>query len=309
MVIVFHLKTGGVRVDQSQGPPEAPPSTASGHRNLRFNECDRDGVWSFHVVRWVACGGDRHGSFLLIFHWACTCSYDLIKCAFDLKITSFEPWSIFEARFRWGWGQAWNDLKPPFDSPAGQSMASWRHCGGAPKTQVQPRGKRLDQHTTRQPSTPSVHEDSGSEPPWAPSYCNGNPMCQSDCQFWGRSWLQVIRVSPCSTYDTYVELCWYLCYSMFHPCFGLDPQHFDPDFLMTLPPIAIAGNGPSREEDPTIVFQRATSRRIQNAHQNVLAWLNIWAFQSKFWQRLGVVFDCRDWWTFDLLIFFHLFWM
>lgn len=190
MVIVFHLKTGGVRVDQSQGPPEAPPSTASGHRNLRFNECDRDGVWSFHVVRWVACGGDPHGSFLLIFHWACTCSYDLIKCAFDLKITSFEPWSIFEARFRWGWGQAWN-LKPPFDSPAGQSMASWRHCGGAPKTQVQPRGKRLDQHTTRQPSTPSVQPLSmQTRVPNHPEHlrtnsyqCNGNPMCQSDCQF------------------------------------------------------------------------------------------------------------------------------
>ena len=61
-----HLKTGGVRVDQSQGPPEAPRrcaglslervtplfcrvsaliSTAlnagSGHPKLRFNECDR----------------------------------------------------------------------------------------------------------------------------------------------------------------------------------------------------------------------------------------------------------------------------
>ena len=41
----------------------------------------------------------------------------------------------------------------------------------------------------------------------------------------------------------------------------------DPDFLMTLPPIAIAGNGPSREEDPTTVFQRATSRCIQNAQK------------------------------------------
>ena len=163
---------------------------------------------------------------------------------------------------------------------AGESMASWRLCG-APKTPV-PRGKPLDQRTTRR--------------------CNDGRLVRN-------------------TLSTFVAMQWESCQSDCHHCWHwkimaelqVEEFHHGPLMILMLQHVSpvlwfgsetlwsgFPGNGPCREEDPEIVLQRATSRRIKNAHQKCTSLIEHFSISMQFLAEIGggvVVFDCRDWWT------------